>query len=317
MRYQWRVQTDRVVVALGGNALIRPGEPGTVPEQYVRVREVAAALSALIAGNPETRIVVSHGNGPQVGRVLLRSDLCADTVPEVPLDAAVAATQGGIGIMLQRALSAALKRPVVTLLTQTLVDGADPDFMAPSKYIGRFYTQAEARKKATALGWRIKEDKGRGWRRVVPSPVPLSIIEVPAIRALLDAEVMVIAGGGGGVPVVDIGGELVGVEAVVDKDRVSALLANLLGAERLVILTGVDEVMVDFATPKQRSLRAVSATTVQRFLDEGQFPAGSMGPKIEAALSFLTAGGREVLITSPERLPEALDGICGTRITAG
>jgi len=303
------------VVALGGNALIRPGETGSVPEQYARVREVAAGIAGLIAGNPGIRIVVSHGNGPQVGRVLLRSDLCADSVPTVPLDAAVAATQGGIGIMLQRALSASLKQPVVTLLTQTLVDGADPDFAAPSKYIGRFYTEAEARKKATELGWRIKEDKGRGWRRVVPSPEPLSIIEIPAIRALLDAEIMVVAGGGGGVPVVDLNDQLVGVEAVVDKDRASALLANLLGAEQLIILTGVDEVMVDFATPKQRSLRAVSARTVRGFLEAGQFPAGSMGPKVEAALAFLTAGGGEVLITSPERLPEALDGICGTRIS--
>jgi carbamate kinase len=305
------VQHSRVVIALGGNALIRPGEAGTVSEQFARVREVAAALSGMPL---DTELILTHGNGPQVGRVLLRSDLCADEVPEVPLDVAVASTQGSIGVMLQQALPPALGRPAVTVLTQTLVSRDDPDFRSPSKYVGRFYTEAEARRRALALGWLVKEDPGRGWRRVVPSPAPLGVVELPAIAALLAAGIVVVACGGGGVPVIDVGGALVGVEAVVDKDRASALLALKLGAGRFVVLTGVDEVMVDFGTPTQRPLLDVTAAEARAHLAAGQFPAGSMGPKVEAALSYLEGGGAEVLITSPERLPEALAGARGTRI---
>lgn len=305
------VQADRAVIALGGNALIRPGEVGTIPEQFARVREVARGLGAMAPG---AELVVTHGNGPQVGRVMLRSDLCADEVPTIPLDLAVACTQGSIGMLLQQALAASLGRPAVTVLTQTVVDSVDPDFADPSKYVGRFYTEAEARRRALELGWQVKEDRGRGWRRVVPSPRPRAIVEVPAIRALLAAGVVVIAAGGGGVPVVEVTGARAGVEAVVDKDRASALLAGQLGAPLLVILTGVDEVMVDFGTPRQRALTDVGRDELRAHQDAGQFPAGSMGPKIEAALDFLDGGGREVLITSPERLPEALAGARGTRI---
>ncbi len=305
------MQADRAVIALGGNALIRPGERGTPAEQLARVRDVARGLRALAA---DTELVLTHGNGPQVGRVLLRSDLCAGEVPGVPLDLAVASTQGSIGLMLQQAVAEALGRPAVTVLTQTVVDRDDPDFADPSKYVGRFYTEAEARRRALELGWQVKEDPGRGWRRVVPSPQPRAIVELPAIRALLAAGVVVIAAGGGGVPVVALHGTLAGVEAVVDKDRASALLAAQLGAPRLVILTGVDEVMVDFGGPGQRALTAAGRQELAAHLAAGQFPPGSMGPKIEAALSFLDGGGREVLITSPERLPEALAGRRGTRV---
>lgn len=306
------MQPRRTVLALGGNALIRPGEEGTPAEQAARAREVASQLASFPMG---AELVVTHGNGPQVGRILLRSDLTADQLPEVPLDLAVAATQGQIGVMLQHALAAALHRPTCTVCTTVVVDAEDPDFLEPTKFVGRFYTEADAFERAAELGWRVREDAGRGWRRVVPSPRPISIVELSSIRVLLAAGCVVVACGGGGVPAVRMHNRLVPVEAVVDKDRASALLAQELGAERLIILTGVDEVMVDFGTPNARPLRDVGVEELRRHLNDGQFPAGSMGPKVEAALTFLDAGpGAEVLITSPEAFGEALLGRRGTRV---
>lgn len=301
----------RLVVALGGNALIRPGEEGTVAQQLERAREVAAQLAAVPS---DVQLVVTHGNGPQVGRLLLRSDLCAADVPPVPLDVAVASTQGEIGWLLRQALSECLSRPVSVILTHVRVSADDPDFDHPTKYIGRFYLQDEAKLRAQTLGWTVREDPGRGWRRVVPSPMPLDVLELDAIETLLGAGNVVVACGGGGIPVLHAHGRTLSVQAVVDKDRASALLAAQLDADRLVILTGVDEVMVDFGTPTQRPLFHVTADELQAFQAQGQFPAGSMGPKIEAALSFLAAGGAEVLITSPERFAQALAGSRGTRI---
>ena len=299
------------VLAFGGNALIQPGDEGTVDQQAQRARDVARTVATLDAS---IRLVVTHGNGPQVGRALLRSDLCAGEVPPTPLDIAVAGTCGEIGTMLVQALAEALARPVVDVLTHVEVELTDPAFQDPAKYIGQFYTRDEAERRAMTFCWTVREDPGRGSRRVVASPFPVRVVELDAIRTLLDADHVVVACGGGGVPVRKLGAGHIGVEAVIDKDLTSARLAADLGADLLVIVTGVDEVAVDWGTPTARPLRDVQADAVRAWLDEGQFPPGSMGPKIEAALSFLDAGGAEVLITSPERLGDALAGNRGTRI---
>ncbi len=302
--------TRRLVIALGGNALIRPGEIGSVAEQHSRARELATLLATNI--DPGWELVLTHGNGPQVGRVLLRSDLCTPDIPEVPVDVAVAATQGEMGLMMQQALVGETGRPTVTVLTQVVVDPADPDFEDPTKYIGRFYRQADAEQRAVELGWRVREDPGRGWRRVVPSPKPVEVLETGAIEMLLAAGLTVVAAGGGGVPVIRAHGTLVGVEAVVDKDRASALLAAELRADALWILTGVDEVQVGHGTPEARSLREVTVHELQAHLDAGEFPKGSMGPKVEAVLDFVRRSGGEAVITSLEVLPAAMLGRRGT-----
>lgn len=306
------------VLALGGNALIRPGEQGSPAEQAVRVQEVAPALVDLALREP---LVLTHGNGPQVGRLLLRSDLLREQVPPTTLDLAVAATQGEIGWMLMLALQDELRQrgsnlPVVGLLTRVQVDLADPDFQSPSKFVGAFYDEATALDLAATYGWRVRPDGDRGWRRVVPSPAPLAIPEAASIRQLSDQGALVIACGGGGVPFVDLGDRRAAVEAVVDKDLASALLACQLRARRLVILTGVDKVWRDFGKPGAHPIERIGREPMGALLREGQFPPGSMGPKIEAALRFLDQGGEEVLITSPEALPLALEGREGTRIHA-
>jgi carbamate kinase len=298
-------------LTLGGNALIRPGETGSEQAQWER----AAQLAGFIREMPlEDELVLTHGNGPQVGRILLRSDLCSDEIPPVPIDVAVAATQGQMGIMLQQTIESIAKRPAATLLTQVLVRADDPAFMNPQKFIGRFYSEDEALSKAASLGWFIREDPGRGWRRVVASPKPYEIVERHAIVALLKAGITVIACGGGGVPVIRHGDQLVGVEAVVDKDLSSALLAHLVNADRLICLTGVDEVMVDFGKPNARPIRNTTLSKISRLMKAGQFPEGSMGPKIRSAINFLADGGKKVIITSPEKLPAALSGTAGTHI---
>lgn len=301
-----------MVLALGGNALIQPGDEGTVDEQAQRARQVARTLRAIPDG---TRLVVTHGNGPQVGQVLLRSDLCANEVPPVPLDVAVAGTCGEIGTLLSQALTEALARPVCTVLTHVEVALDDPAFQDPSKYIGQFYSQPEAELRAMTFLWTVREDVGRGWRRVVASPVPKAVVELPAIRALLESDHVVIACGGGGVPVRRVGDGWIGVEAVIDKDRASALLASELDADELIIVTGVDEVAVDWGTDRARALRDVSAAELEQHLRDGQFPPGSMGPKVRAALEFLERSGGAVLITSPECLDAAMRGERGTRVT--
>ena len=304
-------RSSRTVLTVGGNALIRPGEEGSVQEQWVR----AANLAGLIAQLPRSmQLILTHGNGPQVGRVLLRSDLCSSTVPPVPIDVAVSATQGEMGIMLQQAIESIAGRPTATILTQVLVRRDDPAFVEPQKFIGRFYTHDEALEKASDLGWSVKEDPGRGWRRVVASPRPYEIIERASITALLNAGITVIACGGGGVPVIRHSGRLIGVEAVVDKDRSSALLAHLVNADQLVCLTGVDEVMVDFGLPTARAIHQATLSEISEHLDAGEFPEGSMAPKIRSAMQFLIDGGERVIITSPERLSDALRGEAGTHL---
>lgn len=306
------------MVALGGNALARPGDRGTWAEQTARAAEVAILLAGLHAPGG---LIVTHGNGPQVGVHLLRSDLLRDRVPPTRLDIAVAATQGELGWVLQRALGAALAargetRLVVALLTQVVVDDRDPAFAAPTKFVGAFYSQAEAERNAAELGWRVARDSDRGWRRVVPSPLPQEVVEAEVIGALAAQGRVVIAGGGGGVPVIRRGGQLLGVEAVIDKDLTAALLARRVGASRLIILTGVEHVWIRYGTPEATALETVSAAQLAIYLAEGHFPEGSMGPKIRAALQFLAAGGREVCITTPEALGGIDRGGPHTRIVA-
>jgi carbamate kinase len=306
-----------VVVALGGNAISPPGSRSPIPAQYERTMETAEHLVHLT----ERPMVVTHGNGPQVGNVLLRSDLAAHLLPRLPLDTCVADTQGGMGFMLQQCLDnafcqAGVRRQTVTVVTRTVVDFDDPAFGQPSKPIGNFYEEAEARRRMAADGWVVKEDAGRGWRRVVPSPEPKEIVEERAIRALLEGGAIVIAAGGGGVPVVrQADGSLVGVEAVIDKDLASALLAANLGAEVLLILTGVEHVALDFGRPTQRHLHEVRAAELAGHADAGQFAPGSMLPKVKAALRFLERGGGRAVITTPELSEKALAGEIGTQVT--
>jgi len=265
-------------------------------------------------------VILTHGNGPQVGFILRRSGIAKGVVPEVPVDYADADTQGAIGYMFQRALynefqRRKLKRKVVALVTQVLVDPNDPAFRNPTKPIGAHMTEDVAKSLAEDLGWVVKEDAGRGWRRVVPSPMPQQIIERDIIDALIDLGYIVIACGGGGIPVLrDAEGNLQGLEAVIDKDFASSLLARDLGAELFVVSTGVEKVAVDFGKPSQRWLQSVTLAEVRKYLAEGQFPKGSMGPKIEAVISFLEGGGTRALITNPPNLGRALSGATGTHI---
>jgi carbamate kinase len=306
-----------VVVALGGNAISPPGRPDSIPEQFRRTSATAAQLVHL-ADRP---LVVTHGNGPQVGNALLRSELGVPVLGfRLPLDICGADTQGGMGYMLSVCLEAAHEaagspRPAVTVVTRTVVAADDPAFGAPTKPVGPILEEAEARRRAADDGWRLREDPGRGWRRVVPSPEPLEIVEEPAIRALLATGAVVVAGGGGGVPVTrEPGGGLRGVEAVVDKDFTSALLAARLGAEVLMILTGVEHVAVDFGRPTQRELHEVTAAELAALAAAGQFPPGSMLPKVQAALRFLAAGGRRAVVTTPDASEKALAGFAGTQV---
>ena len=311
------------VVAVGGNALLDGGGPATIAEQFDAARRLAPQLCRLVADG--WRIVLTHGNGPQVGFIMRRSDLVADIEPGLPqldLDMAVADSQGSLGYILGATLqgelrAAGLDPQVVAMLTHTVVDPDDPAFGAPTKPIGSFYDEPVARRLAEQNGWAVAEDSGRGWRRLVASPQPVRIVEQDAIETLVEAGFLVVAAGGGGIPVVeDADGRLQGVEAVIDKDFASALLARAVGADMLCITTGVDRVAVNFGRPDQRALDVVGIDEARRHLADGQFPAGSMGPKIEAALGFLEAGGDEVLITSPDHLADALDGGTGTRIVA-
>lgn len=306
------------VVAIGGNSLVRAGERGTLEEQRRNLDLTCEGIAAVLAAG--YRVVLTHGNGPQVGDAWRRSELAADQVEPLPLDVCVAETQGSIGYLLQQSLQETLQRrglsrPVVTLVTQVLVSRRDPGFGRPSKPVGPFYTREEADARRATLGWQMVEDARRGWRRVVPSPEPKVIIELPAIQGALRSGALVVACGGGGIPVVFQENRLVGIEAVVDKDRASSLLAWELEAELFLISTSVDHVFLDYGTPRQRPLEHLNLESARRHLAAGQFPRGSMGPKIEAAIQYLERGGRLVIVTSPERMPEALHGMAGTRIT--
>lgn len=307
-----------VVVSLGGNAILPAGKSGTIDEQFKVTHETMAQVVDLIR---RTRVVITHGNGPVVGNILIRNEAARAQVPAMPLDVCGADSQGGLGYMIQQTLQnllreSGLRHPVATVISQVVVDADDPRFKHPTKPIGPFYAEAEAREMESQKGWRMVADSGRGWRRVVPSPMPRRIVEMPAIRSLFDAGHVVIAVGGGGIPVVEeADGSLRGVEAVIDKDLASVVLALELNAETLVIVTAVDQVAVDFGKPTQRWIDRMNLKEAIRHLNEGQFPPGSMGPKIEAAVWFLKAGGKEVCITSPSRIADALEGTAGTWIT--
>jgi carbamate kinase len=312
-----------VLIAIGGNSLIRDGQRGTIAEQFENSRTTARQIGALVAAG--WRVVITHGNGPQVGFILLRSELVTDdpTIPRLSLDMAVADSQGGLGYIIGNALVSELGRlghrdRVACLLTQTVVDADDPAFAEPAKPIGAFFSAEAARVRQTRDHWAMVEDAGRGYRRVVASPRPRRIVEAPAIRALLEAGFVVIAAGGGGIPVVETSpGVYRGVEAVVDKDLTSALLAATLDVPMLLLSTGVEKVAIRFRKPDQRNLERITVEEARHHLAAGEFPAGSMGPKIEAAIAFLEHDGREVVITSPDHLADAVAGRTGTRIAAG
>jgi carbamate kinase len=313
-------ETKLAVVAIGGNSLIGEGQRGTIPEQVQNAFQTGRAIVDMVRRG--WRVVVTHGNGPQVGFILRRSDLAAGVLPRLPLDLCGADSQGGLGYIignsLQRAFAeAGMYSPVVSMLTRVVVDRDDLAFRAPSKPIGPFYSEEEARRYQQEEGWVMVEDSSRGYRRAVPSPRPKKIVELEPIRDLMDARYVLVALGGGGIPVTEAKpGVYIGAEAVIDKDLASSLLAAELGADLLLVSTGVPRVSINFNRTDQRDLERMTLGDARRYLEEGQFPAGSMGPKIEAAIEFLESGGPEVIVTSPESIPEALDGTAGTRITA-
>jgi carbamate kinase len=297
------------VVALGGNALIRPGERGTAAEQRANLRETCEALRPLLGDGD---LVVTHGNGPQVGNELVRQERAAEEVPPLPLYLAVAQTQAEIGALIESELAAVAERPVVCLLTHVRVNEDDPAFQQPTKPVGPFYSEEQARRLEAERGWVVNGDAGRGWRRVVPSPVPLEIVELAAVRTLLAAGTITVTCGGGGIPVSSRNGRLSGIDAVIDKDRASSVLAIALGAERLVIVTDVDAVYRGWGTDEQEAIRELDAGSAEALLPE--LASGSIGPKLEASLAYARATGHEALITSAASLAEALVGRAGTRV---
>lgn len=306
-----------LLIAVGGNSLLRAGQSGSVKEQIENANTTCRHIARLVEQGHQ--IVITHGNGPQVGAQLIRSEMAAQQVYQLPLDSCDASTQGELGYVLQNAMSNALRAlsintPVITILTQVVVDEFDPAFSHPSKPVGPFYAKEVAEKRKHELGWEIIEDAARGYRRIVPSPCPLEIVELAAIRYCLSQGFVVIAAGGGGIPVIDRGGVYSGVEAVVDKDRASSLLANKLGLETFITSTDTDKVYLNFKKQNQLALDQVSLAQAEQYLSEHHFLPGSMGPKIEAAIDFLSSGGREVIITRPDLITEALTGRAGTHI---
>jgi carbamate kinase len=303
----------RIVIAIGGNAITAEHERGTWEEQRANAAVVARQLAALKRAGHE--LVLTHGNGPQVGALHVQQSRGADEVPALPFDALVAMTQGQLGYLLQSAIEEADPRVrTVTLLTRVRVDPDDPSFTNPTKPIGRFFPDERTALQAVTDGLGVAPDAGRGWRTVVPSPEPREIVEFAQIRALADSGVLVIAAGGGGIPVVQRRGSVQGSPAVIDKDRASAVLAHAVAAELLVLLTGVERVALDFGTASQRDMIRLTVSDAERHLSDGQFPSGSMGPKIESAIRFVRAGGRAAVITSAERLRAAVAGSAGTWI---
>lgn len=304
------------VIAIGGNALLRGLERATIAEQFEAAHGLGPVLERMV--DDGWRLLLIHGNGPQVGFIQRRSDLTRDLAPELPslaLDMCVADSQGSIGYILASSLAGHVGgSDVVALLTHTVVSPADPAFSLPTKPIGGFYSRERAEALARENGWTVIEDSGRGWRRVVPSPRPQRVLEARAVTKMLGGGFVVIAAGGGGIPVIEqSGGGYAGVEAVIDKDLTAALLAREVSADALIITTGVPRVAIDFGTPSQRDLDVVSVDEARGYLAEGQFPPGSMGPKVAAAIEFAQAGG-QALITSLDDLADALDGKSGTRI---
>ena len=307
-----------IVIAIGGNSLITDSGHMSVVDQYRAAGETASHIAPIVAAG--NRVVVTHGNGPQVGFILMRSELARDLLHQVPLANCVADTQGSIGMQIAQTLRNAFGRlgseqQVAAVVTQVLVDEQDPSFANPTKPIGPFMSEEEARRREKDDGWAIAEDANRGWRRVVPSPDPLEIVEMPVIRALVENDTIVVAAGGGGIPVIrKADGSLRPRPAVIDKDAASCLLARELGANVLVFSTDVDKVSLNLGTPEQKDIDRMTAEECRGYLDDGHFATGSMRPKIEAALAFLDGGGEEVIITQPHHLEEAMRGGRGTHI---
>lgn len=311
--------TDEIdVVALGGNAIIPSGGTGTIEEQ----REVTVGSMEHVADLIESgrKVIITHGNGPIVGNILERNEAAKDRIPPMPLDICGADSQGGIGYMIQQILGNVLRRrgienPVVSIVSQVVVSDEDDAFQKPTKPIGPYYTLDESKELERSKGWIMKEDAGgKGYRRVVPSPTPREIVEAGVISSLLSQGVVVIAVGGGGIPVVRRDGKLEGVDAVIDKDRAASALASGIGAEKLIILTDVEQVYVDFGKPEQKGLGKIEVSEIRRLYEAYEFPAGSMGPKIRAAIDFVEAGGQSAIITHAATLREAVEGEVGTHI---
>jgi carbamate kinase len=311
--------SSSALVAVGGNSLVRAGEKGTITEQLANTRRTAEAIVGLVRLG--YRLVITHGNGPQVGAQLLRSERASNVVYSQTLDVCGAASQGEIGYLLAQSVenelaAAGIAMPVASLVTQVLVSADDPAMQHPSKPIGPFYSRADAEEKKRLLGWQIVEDAARGYRRVVPSPDPVEILELDVIRSLINRGVLVVCTGGGGIPVMLVKGRLQGVEAVIDKDRASALLATQLEVDLFAITTDTDYVYLNYKKPGQVPLTHVTASQLAEYYRAGHFPPGNMGPKVESVLRFLRNGGKEAIITSHERLFEAVTGSEGTHIVA-
>jgi carbamate kinase len=308
-----------ILVSLGGNAILKHTDKGTAQEQFSNTAKTSQILVNMLKEG--YHIVLTHGNGPQVGDILLAYDISKDVLPPMPLDVCVAQTQGMIGFMLQLSLENILRREeleksIVTILTQTVIHRDDPLLKKPSKPIGPFYSEAEADELRKNHDWVIVEDSGRGFRRLVPSPLPVGFVEMSSIKTLYDEDKFVIACGGGGIPVMENeSGNFEGVEAVVDKDHTSALLASKIGAEILLILTDVEKVALNYGSPDQRDLNHINLEEARQYLGDGHFPSGTMGPKIESSIDFIESGGKKVVITSIENSIKALNGKAGTTIT--
>ncbi|MCB9357168.1 MAG: carbamate kinase [Calditrichaeota bacterium] len=313
------VKSRIAVVALGGNAISSPDEPDTIANQFSHSRSALQGVAELLQRG--YKLAITHGNGPQVGNALLRVELAHGRTPDLPLGVIVADTEGGMGYMIEQCLQNVLLQKglghveVVTIVSQVVVDPNDPALLAPTKFVGQFYTQEEAQQKAREVGWTVKENGSRGWRRVVGSPMPLEILNHSVIRQLVHAGHVVISAGGGGIPVYrEADGWLEGIDAVIDKDRASAVLGRDIDAQDLFILTATPTVSLNFGKPDQKDLPRLSVSEAEKYLTAGQFPSGSMGPKVEAAIKFLREGGERVLICDLARFVESLDGHSGTWI---
>jgi carbamate kinase len=303
-----------VVIALGGNVLTAEGQAGTFVEQEANARTMARSVARII--DADWRVVITHGNGPQVGNLAIQQEEGSSMVPAQPLFVLGAMTQGQIGHVLGLAVAQASGTEVVTCVTHVEVDKDDPAFQDPTKPIGPFFSEKEAHTLAKERGWAVRQDAGRGFRRVVPSPDPRSILEADAIAALVEQGFTLIAAGGGGIPVVRQGKKWIGVEAVIDKDLSAERLASDIGADALLLLTGVDRVAVNFGTREERALSRITVEEARELMVQGHFPAGSMGPKVTAAIRFAEGGGARAIITSPRRALAALAGTHGTSIVS-
>ena len=308
----------KAVVALGGNAITTPDKEDTIANQFANTRQSLHGIVELIREG--YKLVITHGNGPQVGNALLRIELARGKAPILPLGVLVADTEGGMGYMIEQSLQNRLRaekinRSVITLITQMIVDENDPAVNDPTKYIGQFYSEAEAKEFQKSRGWTMKKDDDRGWRRVVPSPTPLKVVEGATLEKLVEDGTIVIAGGGGGIPVfIDKKGNLEGMDAVIDKDLGSAVIGTEIGADILSIFTSVDKVAINFHKPNQKLIDKMTVSEAKKYLAEGQFPEGSMGPKIRAAIQFLENGGKFVTISDVKDAQNAVKGTAGTRI---